>query len=114
MAPGPGGGERDGAAPALPGDPAAGGEGAFLIGEAAGFISPSSLEGISSALLSAQALAESLGERDPLSAYRRKTHSLRRKLLLKNLKCPAMYQPLLRRAVLASGVTSIRVRREEG
>ena len=98
--------------PHRPGSFCCGGEGAFLIGEAAGFISPSSLEGISSALLSGQALAESLGERDPLAAYRRKTHSLRRKLLLKNLKCPAMYQPLLRRAVLSSGLTSIRVRRE--
>ena len=86
-----------------------GGGGAYLIGEAAGLISPSSLEGISSAILSAEALAESLGKPRPLAAYRRATRHLRWKLLAKNLKCPFMYNPLLRRLVLRSGLTSIHV-----
>ena len=86
-----------------------GGGGAYLIGEAAGLISPSSLEGISSALISACALAESLQEADPLRAYRKKLRRLRGKLLAKNLKCPFMYHPLLRDLVLRSGLTSIEV-----
>ena len=86
-----------------------GGGGAYLIGEAAGLISPSSLEGISSAMNSARALAESLERPRPLAAYRRATRRLRWKLLAKNLKCPFMYNPLLRRLVLRSGLTSIAV-----
>lgn len=84
-------------------------EGAFLVGEAAGFISPSSLEGISSAILSAVALAESLSAPDPARAYHAATASLRTRLLMKNLKCPFMYQPFLRRLVLRSGLTAIDV-----
>lgn len=91
-----------------------GGGGAYLIGEAAGLISPSSLEGISSALTSAQALAESLTAPDPLRAYRRRLRRLRWKLLAKNLKCPFMYQPLLRDLVLRSGLTSIPVCHSRG
>ena len=45
----------------------------------------------------------------PLAAYRRATRHLRWKLLAKNLKCPFMYQPFLRRLVLKSGLTSIHV-----
>ena len=51
---------------------------AYLIGEAAGLISPSSLEGISGAMNSARALAESLQTPDPLRAYRRGTRRLHR------------------------------------
>lgn len=47
--------------------------GAFLIGEAAGFISPSSLEGISYAMESADMLSRALSKEDPVSAYRRMT-----------------------------------------
>lgn len=86
-----------------------GGMGVFLIGEAAGLISPSSLEGISSAINSAVALAASLGEDLPDShaRYRRKTWKLRLKLFLKNMKCPFMYNPLLRKLVMASGLSSV-------
>jgi len=86
-----------------------GGSGAYLVGEAAGLISPSSLEGISSAMNSARALSESLSAAAPLKTYRRKTALLRWKLLAKNLKCPFMYHPLLRKWVLKSGLTSIAV-----
>lgn len=85
--------------------------GAFLIGEAAGFISPSSLEGISYALDSARALAEAFTEdfKSPARLYRLKTRKLRLKLTAKFLKAPFMYRPLLRRLILRSGLDSIKV-----
>ncbi len=86
-----------------------GGSNAFLIGEAAGFISPSSLEGISWALNSAARLSGTLlsGTDDLHRAYRRKTRSLRIKLFFKALKCPFLYHPFLRSLVMASGIQSI-------
>ena len=87
-------------------------EGVFLIGEAAGFINASSLEGISSALKSALALAESLGEKPSKQEHRRyarKTFWLRGKLFLKLFKCPFMYWPRLRRLVMKSGIASISI-----
>ena len=87
-------------------------KGVFLIGEAAGFISASSLEGISSALKSALALAESLGanpSKQEHRRYARKTFLLRVKLFLKLFKCPFMYWPRLRRLVMKSGITSISI-----
>ncbi len=84
-------------------------ENAFLIGEAAGFISPSSLEGISSAIISAVKLADVLNSGKGIRAYKRKTGLLCLKLALKNLKCPFMYNTLLRRLVMKSGIKTIRV-----
>ena len=82
----------------------------FLIGEAAGFISPSSLEGISSAFNSAIALSESLSKgSNVLKTYKRKTLKLRAWLALKNLKCPFMYNPFLRKIVMKSGIGSINI-----
>jgi len=90
-------------------------DGAFLIGEAAGFISPSSLEGISSAIKSATALAEVLNGRSssPLKAYRRKTAGLRRTMTLKIAKCPFMYNPTIRKLVMLSGLMTIPVKGSE-
>ena len=84
-----------------------GGDGVFLIGEAAGFISPSSLEGISSALRSGLALAGALGQPTPNRAYAKAVAPLRRKITAKLLKCPFLYQPTLRKAVLASGMQAL-------
>ncbi len=84
--------------------------GAFLIGEAAGFISPSSLEGISYAMESADMLSCALCAPDPEAAYRKKTFKLRLKLGVKVLKCPFMYHPLLRRLVMESGLQAIDVK----
>lgn len=89
--------------------------GAFLIGEAAGLISPSSFEGISYALASAEALADAfrLG-RDGGSVakcYRRGARKLVRKIRLKCLKRPFMYNQTLRSLVMRSGITSIRIRK---
>jgi len=82
---------------------------AALAGEAAGWISPSSAEGISFALRSARVLAASLNQSDQgfLNRYRQGCSSLRRSLLGKWLKSPGMYQPLLRRLVLQSSLASM-------
>lgn len=95
--------------PASPASFRLGGGGVYLIGEAAGFVSPSSLEGISYAMKSAVLLGRAF-EGPPgsiLARYRRSTRSLRLGLLLKNIKCLGMYVPVLRRVVLRSGMMSI-------
>lgn len=84
-----------------------GGGGVFLIGEAAGFISPSSLEGISSAMGSALALSRAFDAPSPNRAYRQKSAALRLKLTLKLLKCPFLYAPGLRHLVLRSGIQAL-------
>lgn len=85
-------------------------DGAYLIGEAAGFISPSSFEGISSAILSAKALCECiLSGGDVARSYRRATLKLRWKMLCKCVKRLFMYVPFLRRLVMGSGLMSIKV-----
>ena len=84
--------------------------GVFLIGEAAGFISPSSLEGISYAMNSAYILSECLNfpTRNPHRTYKAKTRSLRMKLFAKYIKFPFMYHPFLRKIVMNSGIASIK------
>lgn len=91
-------------------------DGAYLIGEAAGFVSPSSFEGISYALESSRALADAVctfAGRDEIAAtYRRNTHHMRLKLLMKCVKRTAMYVPVLRRAALRSGLLALHVEKE--
>lgn len=88
----------------------------FLIGEAAGFVSPSSLEGISSALVSAKGLSSVLnsGSGNLNRRYWVGTMGLRMKLFLKMLKCPFMYRPFLRRLVMKSGLQSIKMKQGQG
>lgn len=95
--------------PKSPFDIAPGKNNAFLIGEASGLISPSSLEGISYAMQSAYFLAESLNksENNAQKTYSRKMISLRAKIFAKLMKCPFMYNKLLRTAVMKSGIQSI-------
>lgn len=83
-----------------------------LVGEAAGFVSPSSAEGISWALRSAAALAEALepGLAGWEARYRAAARGLRRDLVLKRLKLPFMYRPWLRALALRSGAGAVRVR----
>jgi flavin-dependent dehydrogenase len=97
--------------PRGPQDFCCGGNGVFLLGEAAGFISPSSLEGISFAFDSARILGEILnsGTACPQAAYLAGTRGLRRKILLKILKASCLYTPLLRGLIMRSGVQSINV-----
>lgn len=81
----------------------------FLIGEAAGFISPSSLEGISSAIISAEKLARSINiDKNILYKYKKGTLRLRMKLIIKNLKCPFMYNQFLRSIVLKTGIMALK------
>lgn len=88
-----------------------GGDGAFFIGEAAGFISPSSLEGISYAVDSAYVLSECFNSTssNPNKLYQSKTRKIRMKLFLKYLKHPFMYTSFLRKLVMKSGISSIKM-----
>ena len=86
-------------------------DGLFLIGEAAGFISPSSLEGISSAINSAFYVSKAINSRreNPNKLYNTLTFTLRLKIFLKLLKCPFMYNPILRKLVMKSRLSTIDV-----
>lgn len=86
-----------------------GAEGLFLVGEAAGLVSPTSLEGISYAISSASCLARVLNKpsANPQKDYRRALAPLKRKIALRLLKSPFMYQPFLRRLVMLSGLKSV-------
>jgi flavin-dependent dehydrogenase len=80
----------------------------FLTGEAAGFISPSSAEGISYALLSGRMLARAiLSEGDTAKEYRSQCGSLLKNITGKLIKSPFMYNRFLRGAVMFSGVKSM-------
>ena len=99
-----------------------GSDGIFLVGEAGGFICSSSLEGISHAMESGRRLgnvflSESSGGTGVdfaagtayNAAYKKATVEIARKLFFKNLRAPFMYQSFLRRFVMKSGLTSLRV-----
>lgn len=88
---------------------------AFLIGEAAGFISASSLEGISYALDSADRLNAVLTRHaaDKNSAYRKVTRQLRIKLYGKILKSRILTSALTRKRVMQSGVAHIPLAQDE-
>lgn len=83
-----------------------------LIGEAAGWISPSSAEGLSYSMKSALALAQSLEMKLEgfMGIYKNNTASLKRNIFIKNLKSPFMYNPAIRKAVMKSGLLSMRIR----
>lgn len=86
-------------------------DGVFLIGEAAGLISASSFEGISSAFLSGKYLADAFASNgDPdkiLRSYKKKTAGLRLKLLFKIPKMKILCSPALRKLIMKSGIASI-------
>ncbi|MBQ8498085.1 MAG: FAD-binding protein [Clostridia bacterium] len=85
----------------------------FLIGEAAGFISASSFEGISYALLSGEALAKSIDTAHPAMTYRAKTAKLRLKAKEKSLKRDILASDILREIIMRSGITAIHSHRKE-
>lgn len=93
--------------PSSPRDFFCGKDGIFLVGEAAGFVSPSSLEGTSWAMRSGRALATALTQANPNRAYIRATAGIRLHLSAKMLKCPFMYNPFLRRLAMKSGIGTI-------
>ena len=80
-----------------------------FIGEAAGWISPSSAEGISYAFRSARALAEALQTTPDgfEKRYCKKTRDLRRNIFLKTLKSHFIFNPMLRKVVMNSGLQSV-------
>lgn len=80
-----------------------------LVGEAAGWISPSSAEGLSYAMRSAQALAAAMapGLDGAVSRYRRATRGLAANVVAKDAKSLVMYHSALRRLVMASGMMSV-------
>ncbi len=84
-----------------------------LIGEAAGWISPSSAEGISYAVNSAYLLAKSLDHdfNNFLHYYYEYTAPMRRNILIKNLKSPFMYNRTLRGLVMKTGLQSLELYR---
>lgn len=83
---------------------------AFLAGEAGGFISPSSLEGISYAIETGMMLGRAFNEHPdgPEKAYNRMLAGLKLKLMLKILKSMGIYTPWIRRMILRSGFNSIK------
>ncbi len=93
-----------------------GGEGFFLLGEAAGFISASSYEGISSAMISARKLAEAFAESPDsvLGRYKKKTLALRLKLCTKMAKRALLCSPLLHGIIMRSGVCAVKMEKGTG
>jgi flavin-dependent dehydrogenase len=89
--------------------------GAYLIGEAAGFISPSSFEGISSAFKSANVLADIFNktnnDKKIKRLYKNKTFSLKIKLLLKVIKRWFMYTGITRYLIMKFNINTIKVKK---
>lgn len=82
-----------------------------LIGEASGWISPSSAEGLSYAFKSALILAQIL-RKTPHGfekRYYQKTRKLRRNIFLKNIKSHFIYDPWLRKIVMRTAIKSMEV-----
>ena len=84
----------------------------YLIGEASGFISPSSLEGISSALISGSALGRLFtSERSVLPEYNKKMRKLKLKLRFKRFKSFVLCNSFLRFLVMRSGISAVNVKK---
>jgi geranylgeranyl reductase len=85
-----------------------------LLGEAAGWISPSSAEGLSYAFKSALMLSDALRSTPDgfEKRYQEKTRQLRKNIFLKNLKSIFIFNPVLRKLIMNSGLQSITVRRQ--
>ena len=84
-----------------------------LIGEAAGWISPTSAEGFSYAFQSAVALSKSIEQRPEniIQEYIKNTRKLRLNIIQKNLKLPFMYKEFFRKVVMKSGLLSMDIER---
>ena len=82
-----------------------------LLGEAGGFISPSSAEGFSYAFRSAAALAEAIkarGLENFAGQYAAACRPLKRNIFLRNMKAWGMYHSFTRRAALRSGFGALK------
>ncbi|MGI6072942.1 MAG: FAD-binding protein [Lachnospiraceae bacterium] len=82
----------------------------FLIGEAAGFISPSSFEGLSYAMESGSMLASAMKADISRAStiYFKKTVKLRYKLMLKAVKHRILFTPFLRHMIMKSGLQAVK------
>ena len=84
----------------------------YLLGEAAGFISASSFEGLSSAMLSGKILADIFAtgksHKEMQKKYHKSTLSLRLKLRTKSIKRTLLCSPFIRKIIMKSGVQSIK------
>ncbi len=87
-------------------------DGAYLVGEAGGFISASSFEGISGAIYSAKALALAMSEgrsnKDTLRLYKKRSLKLRIKLFFKIFKMKILCSPFLRMLIMKSNIKSVK------
>ena len=85
--------------------------GTAFIGEAGGWISPSSAEGLSYAFQSAYYLAEALtsGLSGFEQRYSTSMKKLHRNIFLKNFKSRVIFNPTLRRAVMRLGLQAVRI-----
>ena len=88
-------------------------KGIALLGEAAGWISPSSAEGLSYAFKSALMLADALRSTPDgfEKRYHEKTRQLRKNIFRKNLKSIFIFNPILRKWIMKTGLQSIAVKR---
>lgn len=86
-----------------------------LIGEAAGWISPSSAEGFSFAFKNAIHLANALRKSLTNFHHHYKTNStpLRQKMFLKNLKSQIIYNPKIRKAVMKSRLATMKIHKPD-
>lgn len=86
-------------------------ESVYLVGEAGGFISASSFEGISSAILSGKMLASAYldgkNHEKILKLYKKRTLKLRLKLFFKIQKRRILCSPFLRFLIMKSGIQSV-------
>ncbi len=87
----------------------------YLIGESAGFISPSFAEGFSFAIESAIALGESILEignvdnpNEVKKIYSKKTKKIKMRILIKKLKAKLLHNKYIRKIAMKSGIQSIK------
>ena len=82
-----------------------------LVGEAGGFISPSSAEGISYALKSGSILADCINYsmKNYGLRYKRKTTKLRMNIVAKNFKALLMYNKFIRKLIMNTGILAMEV-----
>lgn len=82
-----------------------------LVGEAAGWISPSSSEGLSYSFISAVELSRAILESpgNVGKAYYNNSRHLKQKIFIKNQKSHFMYNPNLRNIVMRSGYKSMKM-----
>ncbi len=80
----------------------------FFVGEAAGFISPSSAEGYSYAFKSAEALAHSINsKKSTKNEYRKRARKIKIELTFKRLKSVFMYNRSLRNLIFKLGLNKL-------